>query len=786
VGALPTALRLTGEQPGTEFNGCTYGFPVTKAVNIHTIAPLSVSGNPNVAEYTTGEIYSVSTRPGYAYTWTVTGGTLVSGQGTGSIAVDWGVAGAGSVSVVANSACGSTSAVNLPVNKYVIIQSVATGNWNVPAVWDCNCVPGITSNVRINNSHTVTLVANVTINHFIVAAGGTLADNGKTMTVTGNLVVDGNYTGTNKLKLQGVNTTIEGTGTISTTNDLVIENGNKTILSTAVLTKTVNDVVINDQNIVVNNYGNFTVSRHLLGAASVIWNNQANSTLNVGGQLLANNNEVLVASTINNTVNYNGAVNQNIKLPNGSIYYHLIASGAGRKDLPSALDINGNLTITGASQLDVTNANYNINLAGHWTNNSTNADPFVQRSGTVTLDGAVNQLITNSSDETYFNLAVNKATGSVNLAPLTDITITNLLTLTNGIVYTNGNLVLIPDNGSATPGTATSFVDGIMRKTGNDAFVFPVGNAGRWARIGISAPASLTTQFSAQYFNTANPYTGFTAPLTDVSANEYWILNRAVTTDNVTVKLYWENSTTSGINNAADLVVARHNGASWVSHGQSAIVYGASGNITSNMVSNFSPFAFGSTSLAVNPLPIELLSFTVELNNGKVDLNWVTATETNNDYFTIERTRDAVSFEEVGVIDGAGNSTSIKEYYLLDPAPFEGISYYRLKQTDFDGNFSYSDLVAVEYPSKTEFDLVVYPSPTTSSNINLNITGQENDEVLVVLTDLLGRQYYSKVVVLENGNYLSAIDHSNKIPGGVYMVIATNKDKIRSRKIVIK
>ena len=85
---------------------------------------------------------------------------------------------------------------------------------------------------------------------------------------------------------------------------------------------------------------------------------------------------------------------------------------------------------------------------------------------------------------------------------------------------------------------------------------------------------------------------------------------------------------------------------------------------------------------------IELLFFNAKLeNNTYVDLTWSTASEINNDYFTIERSQNGVYFQEFDIVEGAGNSTHKINYSLIDRDPFDGISYYRLKQTDYDGKF---------------------------------------------------------------------------------------------------
>ena len=131
---------------------------------------------------------------------------------------------------------------------------------------------------------------------------------------------------------------------------------------------------------------------------------------------------------------------------------------------------------------------------------------------------------------------------------------------------------------------------------------------------------------------------------------------------------------------------------------------------------------FGTTTLPANaPLPIELTSFNARVNTqSNVDLTWTTATEINNDYFTIERTADGENWTSIAKEPGAGNSNSSIDYATTDTDPLQGVSYYRLKQTDYDGAYSYSEIRQVEISPWN--DLSVYPNPTTT---NFSVEGLE-------------------------------------------------------------
>jgi hypothetical protein len=168
------------------------------------------------------------------------------------------------------------------------------------------------------------------------------------------------------------------------------------------------------------------------------------------------------------------------------------------------------------------------------------------------------------------------------------------------------------------------------------------------------------------------------------------------------------------------------------------------------------------------PLPIELLSFNAEEVGDKVRLNWATATETENDYFTIERSRDGLNWEEVSKIDGAGNSMTEINYESWDNSPYLGVSYYRLKQTDFNGDFTYSQIRSVEFLG--DQDYLIYPNPSTNA-INVVL---DNDEVSIKVYDMQGKLvrafdkvsdqiFTMDVTDVERGVYVMRIEHAGKI-----------------------
>ncbi len=115
------------------------------------------------------------------------------------------------------------------------------------------------------------------------------------------------------------------------------------------------------------------------------------------------------------------------------------------------------------------------------------------------------------------------------------------------------------------------------------------------------------------------------------------------------------------------------------------------------------------------PLPIELIKFSVvAVSNQYVKLEWSTASETNNDYFTIERSVNGRDWEELDKISGAGNSSAILKYSTIDEKPYDGLSYYRLKQTDFDGQFTRFQIKSINLQKYKNSTLFIYPNPCSN------------------------------------------------------------------------
>ncbi len=339
---------------------------------------------------------------------------------------------------------------------------------------------------------------------------------------------------------------------------------------------------------------------------------------------------------------------------------------------------------------------------------------------------------------------------------------------------------------------------GPLRKYGITDFDFPIGKDSVYARLGISSMTG-SGNFIAEYFNT--PYSDITTMGTNmdhVSKIEYWDLTRPSGTAEPLVKLFWEDSSRSVIDAPDLLSVSHYESGQWKNFGNSAFneADDSSGWVLSNdPFTSFSPVTFGVTTAnkTSNPLPIELLSFNAKLNNNKVDIDWSTASEKNNDYFTIQRSSDAYNFEDIKEVSGAGNSNMIINYKVVDDNPLFGVSYYRLKQTNYNGKSNYSDLVSVNYQFDYGIDKVlklsVYPNPANSeSDLNIMIENIPKGYFVLRVSDMVGNIYLSKNIKIDRFQTKKLINIKNNLnlKAGIYLISITGRDFYSKVKLMIE
>lgn len=195
-------------------------------------------------------------------------------------------------------------------------------------------------------------------------------------------------------------------------------------------------------------------------------------------------------------------------------------------------------------------------------------------------------------------------------------------------------------------------------------------------------------------------------------------------------------------------------------------------------------------SLACTPvscaLPIELITFEGVVNDQRVDLHWTTSSEINNDYFTVERSDDAYTFSEAGRVKGAGNSNKLLTYEFTDKKPYSSVTYYRLKQTDFNTQFKYSDIIVVQRSTTGSVILSdMYPNPA-DNGLSFSVIPFKIKNTLFTLTvfNTLGQVIEDQNYTLGSETGVFQFDTSH-LPDGLYnLVFNLNSEQIVKRVIV--
>jgi len=523
----------------------------------------------------------------------------------------------------------------------------------------------------------------------------------------------------------------------------------------------------------------------------------------IGGTYDRGDGEVTLAGSNKNIV-----INTQTNFHNLNITgsYTVTASGFGT--WTSYLGEGGNIYISPTGTLNANNGTFRI--SGLWNNTGV----FNKGTSTVHLWSNNQQEIRSGGFGFHNVIFENYYTGLLDINISQPLTISGFTNFVQGIVYfTNtGSLTFI--SGATTDGgdPSPSFVNGMVTKVGTNAFIFPVGEVvgsdAYWAPIGIAAPSANST-ITAQYKfdvphddggNIIENYNSWMmcdpSLLHHVSGVEYWKL----TSDNAepAVTLYWKDANRSQITNLADLCVAHYEdcdgpgpgtNTKWAYKGGDPNAFGTvgvggSGYVTSTIPFNsYSPITFG-TRTSSNPLPINLLSFNAVCENAKVNITWSTASETNNDFFTIQRSPDASSWEFVKSIPGGGNSNSTLRYSATDMDPLNGTSYYRLKQTNYNGQSEvFSPVSVICGEDKDRQSISYYPNPFTSEVV-VGLRNINYEKAVFAVYDLLGKKVYEMIIPgNESENQEIKLD-LHMLPAGVYSVSFSSDGYSNTSKII--
>ncbi|WPP48869.1 T9SS type A sorting domain-containing protein [Catalinimonas niigatensis] len=503
----------------------------------------------------------------------------------------------------------------------------------------------------------------------------------------------------------------------------------------------------------------------------------------------------------------------------------VIFSGSNNRILPNSFSLNvcEDFDIRGTVNVIIQDGNNTTTVRGNiyksddsnFDNGGGNSRVVMRGSspqsirGDFTVDDAFNELqINNAAGVTI----VNAADASRGISANQDVVVDKTLILTNGILITNSdNTLTINNSGTYSGGGPASFVNGPLTKNNIAAattFQFPIGRGSRYAPAAIINATVGNQNWTAEYFavnqrdrTVFDPGSGSTA-LVDIS-NDMWRITSSGNNE-ARVRINWNAST--GVSDITDTRVVywdnKNNPAytsadndaaqnRWESKGGISFT----GNTSAGSVTSQNLLPFSTTDIALGTanvtLPVELLSFSVKMQDRVALLQWVTASEKNNDFFEIQRSLNGKTWTTIGIVKGAGDSQQELSYTYTDKNPVYGVSYYRLRQVDFDAQYEYSNVIVLENVSDdTELpqpEVLLYPNPAQLEKLIIRALHlHAGQQVEVSLSDIYGKQYLYEQVMPEDLEKGISIKQNMSLPNGVYLVSIRQGDIRIQKKLILK
>ncbi len=314
----------------------------------------------------------------------------------------------------------------------------------------------------------------------------------------------------------------------------------------------------------------------------------------------------------------------------------------------------------------------------------------------------------------------------------------------------------------------------------NNSIGAALNSNGSFAVDSVTIAGKTLDSYTAEYFhvnptivynNVVNP------PLDHVSRMEYWNITKEQGNGKRRVTLYWDGNS-GGVTSLPDLRVAYFNAASWNNIGNTGTTgTTAAGTITSDSTKDWGPFTLASTiALPGNPLPVELLSFTGIKKNKTVELKWMTASELNNDYFTLQKSSNNFTYAELVKIKGSGTTNYSNAYYYTDLNPHQGFNFYKLFQTDFDGSVFEKGTVAVKFEA-SQPEIQITPDQS-NQQILISFGDDQQKTAYIDIIDVTGKCVMTRSVTGGSHVHLK----TDNLANGVYIIrIRTTTEMVYKR-----
>ena len=467
-------------------------------------------------------------------------------------------------------------------------------------------------------------------------------------------------------------------------------------------------------------------------------------------------------------------INGNLVLQSGARYAHSISNH---------IEVKGDCILAAGSVLDISTGSNNTHL-------SIAGDITIE--GEVTETGsATPEMVFNGTTSQHISLGekgrlagdglILKMNNTAGLFLQSVLTVPYEMIFVNGYIWsTETDYLLFKDNSMASGAGMNSHVNGPVGKEGEEDFEFPVGDNGHYMPLTLMNPSgggteAVTDTFKVSYLrdNPQNVYgnTMDTPALDHISSVEYWNIRRIHGEAEKIIQL--SVAPLSLVTDPAALDIARYDtGGTWINNGRTSVsgdfMNPFTGIIAGNPTTLFGPFTLASElPVPVNPLPVRFLRVHVAEKNDKPLLQWeINESPAEQIWFTAERSNDGTDFIDLKRV----RSDDRKKYEYTDPYPAAGLSYYRVKAAERNGEVFYSAIVSLRKEDRPSFVLKLFPVIVTGE-ITLQIESPEKEQVILSVADMNGRWLLQQKTIVEKGDNTRVLD-TRALPKGMYILTA--------------
>ena len=500
-------------------------------------------------------------------------------------------------------------------------------------------------------------------------------------------------------------------------------------------------------------------------------------TLNVADELDISNGTVTQSGGTINIKSYlgsgNGSSSAKFEMDAGTLN---LTGGTLRLNGQTTTSASSNPAMKIASGVSVTSTSSHTTLIQSNNTTSNDEDMYLDLNGndlgalTVNLTG--HEVILNSN-----------------------VTINGNLTFTSEDIVTGSNTLTLSSTSTVSGADDSKHLNGTCAKitSSTSAFTFPVGDGTRYRPIILTPAASNSNTYTVKYNHSPHSDVSIsgTSSIDHISPQYHWDINRTSGSDNATISVAWSASSTYGTENwnhdISTMLWAYFDGADWNSIGSTPSGSSISGSLTTSSVnSNWGNenFTLAATTATFPPLPLDIISFNGQCDNNYPQIEFVVASQINNEFFTIERSVNLIDWEEVGYIAGGGTTNETITYNWSEEALLNGTKYYRLSLTDINDEIKYSNPIAIECENEIDFHL--YPNPAFNNiNIAFNFDHFQSEETNLNIRTLTGKIIKSVPVSLSKGYNNLEIDLKD-LPKGIYLLTINSLQTFRLEKRFIK